>query len=281
MEPTTRLSIETRLRLNSGHQIPVLGFGSYQLERPLEACRAAIQIGYRHLDSARVYRNEAAVADAILDCGIERDSLFLTTKVAGREHGYDRLKRALQDSVTSPKPEYWDLVLLHDPTSGSQNRIEAYRGLADAQKDGKAKSIGVSNFGLAHLRELEAAALGPIPAVNQIELHPWCQQRPIVEYCRSKGIVLQAYSPIARGKYMNDETLRRISDKVRKTPAQVLLRWSLQSGFVPLPKSDRPERMKENAEVFDFELDPDSMAQLDNLDRGDRGAVSWNPTSVP
>lgn len=275
------MTIGSRVKLNSGHQMPILGFGCYLLNKAEEACETSIKIGYRHLDSARWYENEAAVANGLRRSGIDRDSMFLTTKVFGDQHGYEECKAALQDSVTPPKPEYWDLVLLHDPLSGPEKRIEAYRALAEAQRDGKARSIGVSNFGIEHLRGLAAAAVGPIPAVNQLELHPWCQQREIVEYCRSKGIVIQAYCPLVRGKYMTNHTLLKISQKVGKSPAQVLLRWSLQHGFVPLPKSDKPERIKENANIFDFELDAESMTQLDSLDQGDKGAISWNPTSAP
>lgn len=281
MTLSSPLSISTKVKLNSGHEMPILGYGCYELDKPVEGCLAALKAGYRHLDSARFYQNEEALAEALRLSGLERDSIFITTKVFGNEHGYDACKRAVLDSVTPPKPECWDLILVHEPTSGPEKRIEAYRAIAEAQKAGKAKSIGVSNFGVHQLKGLEEANVGPTPAVNQMELHPWCQHRSIVEYCRSKGIVLQAYCPLVRGKYMKDPTLVKVVDKVGRTPAQVLLRWSLQHGFVPLPKSDKPERIKENTEIFDFELDAESMALLDSLDLGDKGAICGNRASLP
>lgn len=273
-------SIESTVKLNSGALMPVLGFGVFQATDAMKSCKVAFEVGYRHIDSARFYHNEEGVGEAVKSSGIERAALFLTTKVMGSEHGYKQCEDAVLDSIKSPKPNYWDLILLHDPTSGSGKRIEAYKALADAQNEGRAKSIGVSNFGVAHLTELEKANVGPVPAINQIELHPWCQQKPIVEYCRSKGIVVQAYCPLVRAKYMDDPTLVRIAKSCHKTPAQVLIRWSLQHGFVPLPKSDNPNRIKENANVFDFELNSESMAELDKLDQGDKGAISWNPVNV-
>lgn len=260
--------------------MPMLGLGVYQSGDAKASCKAAFEVGYRHIDSARMYRNEADVIEAAKSSGIDRSELFLTTKIVGRDHGYEKCSNAIQDSIKSPKADYWDLILLHDPTSGSQKRLEAYRALAEAQKDGLVKSIGVSNFGVAHLRELEAANKGPTPAINQVELHPWCQQKEIVDYCRSKNIVIQAYCPLVRGEKMSDPTLTKIAERLKKTPAQVLIRWSLQHGFVPLPKSDKSHRISENAEVFDFELDTEAMSQLDSLDQGDKGAISWNPIYV-
>lgn len=168
------------------------------------------------------------------------------------------------------------MYLLHDPTAGPAKRIEAYKVLLAAQKAGKFKAVGVSNFSEVHLAQLADAGLPP-PEVNQIELHPWCQQKPIVEYCNKHGIVVEAYCPLVRGKTLGDETLVGVAKEVGKEPAQVLVRWSLQKGFVPLPKSDTPARIKSNAEVFDFELSDEQMARLDGLDQGAKGACSWNP----
>ncbi|OAV86261.1 hypothetical protein PTTG_01380 [Puccinia triticina 1-1 BBBD Race 1] len=271
------LTIESRVTLNSGHRMPILGFGTCKLDEAEEVCSQAIKIGYRHLDSARVYGTEADVSNAVQKSGEDRGIMFLTTKIRQNEHGYENCKKALLNSVTAPKPGYWDLALLHDPLSGPVARHEAYRALAEAQVIGKVKSIGVSNFSVDHLKGLEAADVGPTPVVNQLELHPWCQQTSIVEYCRSKGIVLQAYCPLAKGKYMSDETLVKIAQKVRKTPAQVLLRWSLQKGFVPLPRSSSAQHIKENADVFDFELEDHDMKELDSLNQDDKGSVTWTP----
>ncbi|KAH9817865.1 NADP-dependent oxidoreductase domain-containing protein [Melampsora americana] len=274
MSTSGSLSIKTLIELNSGKSMPMLGLGVYKSNDAKSSCQVAFEVGYRHIDSARMYRNEVDVIEAAKLSGIERSELFLTTKILGRDHGYEKCSHAIQDSIKSSKADYWDLILLHDPTSGSQKRLEAYRALAEAQKGGLVKSIGVSNFGVAHLRELEAANKGPTPAINQVELHPWCQQREIVDY------FIQAYCPLVRGEKMSDPTLIKIAERLEKSPAQVLIRWSLQHGFVPLPKSDKSHRIIENAEVFDFELDEEAMGQLDSLDQGDKGAISWNPIYV-
>ncbi|EGG10099.1 uncharacterized protein MELLADRAFT_103477 [Melampsora larici-populina 98AG31] len=280
MSTPASLSLKSLIELNSGKSMPMLGLGVYKSGDAKASCKTAFEGGYRHIDSARMYHNEADVIEAAKSSRIERSELFLTTKILGRDHGYEKCSKAIQDSIESSKADYWDLILLHDPTSGSQKRLEAYRALAEAQKGGLVKSIGVSNFGVAHLRELEASNKGPTPAINQVELHPWCQQKEIVDYCRSKNIVIQAYCPLVRGEKMTDSTLTKIAERLKKTPAQVLIRWSLQHGFVPLPKSDKSHRIIENSEVFDFELDAEAMDQLDSLDQGDKGAISWNPIYV-
>jgi len=281
MSASPSLSPDSYVTLNSGHRMPVIGFGLYKATDAPFSCREALKTGYTHVDSARYYENESAVGEAVRECVKDRDSVFLTTKVKAPEHGYESCKNAVLDSVTHPKPDYWDLILLHDPTAGPEKRIASYKALAEAAKEGRTRSIGVSNFGVRHMQELEVANVGPLPAVNQVELHPWCQQKEVVDYCKSKGILIQAYCPIVRGKYMDHPTLVNICNKVGKTGAQVLIRWSLQHGYIPLPKSDKAERIKENFDVFSFELDGESMAQLDSLDQGDAGAISWNPTLVP
>jgi len=269
------LTMQSQVTLNSGHTMPILGLGTWSAVNAEEACSEAIKLGYRHLDSARIYGTETAVSRAVEKSEVDREDMFLTTKIRGLEHGTENCKKALLDSTTAPKPDYWDLVLLHDPLAGPEARHQAYKVLAEAQKEGKIKSIGVSNFGVDHLKKLEQAGVGPIPAVNQLELHPWCQQKEIVDYCNSKGIILQAYCPLARGRYMADETLVDISKRVNKTPAQVLLRWSLQRGFVPLPKSDNPKRIAENGDIFDFELTHEDMNRLNSLGQGKDTSVSW------
>ncbi|POV94180.1 hypothetical protein PSHT_16374, partial [Puccinia striiformis] len=213
-----------------------------------------------------------------------RNSIFLTTKIRGLDHGTEKCRKPYRN----PTPDYWDLILLHDPLAGTTARHEAYEVdlfrfliLAQAQKDGKVKSIGVSNFGVDHLESL--AGQGFVPAVNQLELHPWCQQKSIVDYCQSNGIMVQAYCPLARGRFMSDETLVGIAKEVRlnisfrlwKRRGQVLLRWSLQKGFVPLPKSDKPHRIRENADIFDFQLSDEHMSKLDGLNQGKDIYVSW------
>lgn len=173
---------------------------------------------------------------------------------------------------------YIDLYLIHDPFSGKIKRLETYRALLDAQKAGKIRSVGVSNYGVHHLEEIRIEGL-PTPSVNQIELHPFCQQKPIVEYCKEYGIVVEAYSPLVRG-VATDITLLKVANEVKQTPFQVYLRWSLQRGFVPLPKSVTPSRIVANASVFDFELSEEQMMALNALDKGKDGAVTWNPVDA-
>jgi len=174
--------------------------------------------------------------------------------------------------------DYVDLYLIHDPFSGKLKRLETYRALLDAQKAGKIRSVGVSNYGVHHLEEIRSEGL-PTPSVNQIELHPFCQQKPIVEYCKKYGIVVEAYSPLVRG-VATDITLLEVADEVKRSPFQVYIRWSLQRGFVPLPKSATPSRIVTNANVFDFELSEEQMMALNALDKGKDGAVTWNPVDV-
>ncbi|KAL7006844.1 hypothetical protein EMMF5_003731 [Cystobasidiomycetes sp. EMM_F5] len=227
---------------------------------------------------ARFYDNESEVAEAQRKSGLDRNQVFLTTKIKSDEHGTHAAKEALHDSLSKTSLDYWDLVLLHDPKAGKKKRIEAYAVLFEAQKAGQIREIGVSNFGVKHLEELRAEKL-PSPAVDQVELHPWCQQKAIVEYCQKHGIQVQAFCPLVRGKKMKDPTLQYISAALNKYPGQVLIRWSLQKGFVPLPKSDSAARIKSNADVFDFEIPVEMMDKLDALDEGNGGSVSWNPTN--
>jgi len=175
--------------------------------------------------------------------------------------------------------DYVDLFLIHDPLSGPKKRLETYQALLECRDKGKIKSVGVSNFGVKHLEQLREAGF-ETPAINQIELHPWCQQKDIVAYCKEHGIVVQAYCPLVRGAKWEDPVLKGLSEKHSTSPAQVLIRWSLQKGYVPLPKSTREERIALNADVFGFELSAQDMASLDALDQGSKGAISWNPVNA-
>ncbi|KAK4704451.1 hypothetical protein P7C70_g1750, partial [Phenoliferia sp. Uapishka_3] len=277
----TKLTLSSTLKLKSGGSMPVLGFGVYQSTAAPASASSALDNGYRHIDSARIYRNEAEVVSAVSTwrkSGGAGD-VWLTSKVVGKEHATGKCDAAVDESVERAKAGglQWDLFLLHDPTAGPEKRLQAWRVLEDAVIAGKLKAIGVSNFSDVHLEEFKAAGVKLTPEVNQIELHPWCQQKPIVEYCKAAGIIIQAYCPIVRGQRMEDPVLKSVCEKSGKTGAQVLIRWSLQKGYVPLPKSDTPSRIAENADVFDFELDGDSMSKLDALDLGKDGACSWNP----
>ncbi|KAF8840240.1 Aldo/keto reductase [Paxillus ammoniavirescens] len=259
--------------------MPLLGFGVYQNYNARPSVLEALNAGYRHVDSAQVYRNEAAVGEAVRDSGLERGDLFITTKCVSKTHGYDSTLAGVDGSLARFGFEYIDLFLIHDPFSGTERRLATYRALLDAQKAGKIRTVGVSNYGPKHLEEIKDAGL-QMPAVNQIELHPLCQQRPIVEYCNAHSVVVQAYCPIIRGQ-MSHPTIQAVAKKHDRDPAQILIRWSLQKGFVPLPKSATPSRIRSNAEIYDFSLDAEDMEQLDGLDLGKAGAVSWNPVDAP
>ncbi|OCF34511.1 hypothetical protein I316_03552 [Kwoniella heveanensis BCC8398] len=271
-----KLSSKTVITLNSGVKIPQLGFGVYLSppEVTTKTVTTALEAGYRHIDSAQWYFNEEQVGAAVKDNSIPRSEIFITTKLG---HA-DKVVERLNESVTKIDPTsggYVDLFLIHAPTAGPENRPKQWKALEDLVEQGKAKAIGVSNYGVKHLQEMEKYAQIP-PAVNQIELHPWCQQPAIVAYCQSHNIALEAYSPMVQGKKANDPTLTKIAEETGKSWAQVLIRWSLQRGFIPLPKSDTKERIISNMEVFDFELSDAQMDALNALDQDEH--VCLNPT---
>ncbi|KAG0704728.1 NADP-dependent oxidoreductase domain-containing protein [Suillus ampliporus] len=273
------LTIESRIELVSGYTMPLLGFGVYQNYNTRSSVLEAFRAGFRHVDSAQAYRNEPEVGEAVRDSGIDRSEFFITTKCISKNHGYESTLKGVDESLAKFGFEYIDLFLIHDPYSGTEQRLATYRALQDARRAGKIRTVGVSNYGIKHLEEI-ANAKYDMPAVNQIELHPLCQQRPIVDYCREHSIIVQAYCPIIRGK-MDHPIIQTIAQNHGRDAAQVLLRWSLQKGFVPLPKSTTPERIRSNAQLYDFELEPEEMAQLDGLDRGKEGSISWNPVDAP
>ncbi|GAA6021005.1 hypothetical protein JCM11491_005961 [Sporobolomyces phaffii] len=274
------------LKMRSGYSIPRIGFGVYQSTQAKVSSTHALACGYRHIDSARVYRNESEVCEAVKlfkeklaqRSGTSGD-IFLTSKVTGKEHGTEKTDQAVEESVARAAEHglVWDLFLLHDATSGPERRRQAWEVLIRKRDEGKLRSIGVSNFSEKHLQQLEDAGL-ETPAVNQIELHPFLQQQPIVEYCKAKGILIEAYCPIMRGENFDDLILQRVAKKHEATVAQVLVRWSLQKGYIPLPKSDTPGRISENFDVFEFELSSEDMRDIDSLDQGK--SVSWNPVNV-
>ncbi|KAI0037142.1 Aldo/keto reductase [Vararia minispora EC-137] len=273
------ISIASSVKLRSGYCMPLLGFGVYQNYTTAQSVREALGAGYRHIDSAQAYRNEAHVGEGVRASGIPRSEVFVTTKCINRTHGYESTLKGVDTSLARFGFDYIDLFLIHDPMSGAERRLATYRALLKARDEGKIRSVGVSNYGVKHLEEIKAEGL-ELPAVNQIELHPFCQQKPIVAWCREHGVVVQAYCPILRGK-MDAAEIQVIAAKYARDPAQILLRWSLQHGFVPLPKSARPERIVSNALLYDFELDREDMMVLDGLDRGREGAISWNPVEHP
>ncbi|KAF7315531.1 hypothetical protein MIND_00068400 [Mycena indigotica] len=273
------LTLSSTVRLSTGYTMPLLGFGVYQNYDARPSCLDAFKAGYRHIDSAQMYRNEAAVGAAVRESGIPREDLFLTTKCASKSHGYESTVKGVDTSLAAFGFEYIDLFLIHDPLSGTERRLQTYKALLEAKAAGKIRTVGVSNYNVHHLEEINNAGF-EAPTVNQIELHPFCQQKPIVEYCQKNGIIIQAYCPIVRGQ-MDHEAITKLATKFNRDPAHILLRWSLQKGFVPLPKSQTPSRIASNANLYDFELDESDMAALDALDRGKEGGISWNPVDAP
>ncbi|KAF9482187.1 Aldo/keto reductase [Pholiota conissans] len=258
--------------------MPRLGFGVYQNYDTAATTLEAFKAGYRHVDTAQVYRNEAEVGAALRASGLPRSDVFITTKCVSKTHGYESTKKGVDASLAKMQLDYIDLFLIHDPFSGTERRLETYKALLEVKAEGKIRTIGVSNYNVKHIEEIKAKGW-ELPAVNQIELHPFCQQKNIVDYCKKHKIVIQAYCPIIRGK-MDDPAVVKVASKYNRDPAQILIRWSLERGFVPLPKSATPSRIYSNIKVYDFELDEMDMKKLDTLDRGKAGAISWNPVDA-
>lgn len=275
------LTFNSTIRLTSGFNIPRLGFGvAYgfgKYEDPSEltvpSVLEALKVGYRHFDTAQMYGNEEDVGEAIRQSGVNREEVFVTSKVPSG--GYKNVLSAVDTSLRRLGFDYLDMYLIHSPPSGTKHRLETWRAFIDAKKQGKVRTIGVSNYNVAHLEEIKQAGY-ELPSVNQIELHPFCQQKPIVDWCRANNVQVEAYCPVLRGR-LSDPVVGDIAKKVNKEPAQVLLRWSLQSGFIPLIRSSNRTRIRSNTELYDFTLSEEDMKRLNALDRGSRGAVSWNP----
>ncbi|MFA5314195.1 MAG: aldo/keto reductase [Methanomassiliicoccales archaeon] len=272
------LNIDDRIPLGNGHGIPVLGFGTYRLEpgrQTRNAVSEALTVGYLHIDTARLYKNEKDVGQAILDSGIAREDIFVTTKLQNSDHGRKKALSAFLESNESLGLGYVDLFLLHWPVPGLRN--ESWKALEELYKEGLCRAIGVSNFMPRHLEEL-LADCDVVPMVEQVELSPYLQQKELVDMCTKNGIVVEAYCPLTRGKRLGDPRLVKIAGSHGKTPAQVLIRYALQKGNVPLPKSKHPARIRENADVFDFALTDEDIAEMDGWEEGLR--TSWNPTRV-
>jgi diketogulonate reductase-like aldo/keto reductase len=267
---------QPRIALADGRAIPQLGFGVFRIlpgGATQRAVSTALAAGYRHVDTAAAYGNEADVGQAIRASGLPSGSVWVTTKLANADQGAATARRAFEASLARLGFDFVDLYLLHWP---HERRLESWRVLEQLHEEGLARSIGVSNFLVRHLDELLAHASVP-PAVNQIELHPFLHRTraDTLRRCTDAGIVVEAYSPLTKGRRLGDPTVAAVAAEVGRTPAQVLLRWSLQRGFVPLPRSSNPARIAENAAVFDFALDDTQVSALDTLDEG--FVTSWDP----
>ncbi|CAL1708215.1 unnamed protein product [Somion occarium] len=276
------LTFQSTVKLLSGYEIPRLGFGvAYGFgkeEDPLELTKPgvleALKVGYRHIDSAQLYRNEREVGEAVRESGLKREDVFVTSKVPDEGEPL----ASVDASLKALGFDYIDLYLIHSPPAGKENRLTKYKALLEAKRQGKVRTVGVSNYNIHHIEEIREAGL-ELPSVNQVELHPFCQQRPIIEYCNKHNIAVEAYCPVIRGK-LDDPVIVDIAKKHGKEPAQVLLRWSLQHDLIPLVRSSNPARILSNTQIYDFALDEDDVKRLDALDRGAEGAISWNPIDV-
>lgn len=264
------------ITLNNGVAIPQLGFGVFQVpdDETAAAVSSAIAAGYRSIDTAAVYFNEAGVAQGIADSGIAREELFITTKVWNSAQGYDSTLRAFDESAERLGLDQVDLYLIHWPTPEFDTYLDTWRALETLVKDGRIRAAGVSNFQPAHLqRVFDNSDL--VPAVNQIELHPGLQQNELQKIHAENGIVTEAWSPLGRGAILDDPVITAIAARLDKTPAQVVLRWHIQLGNIVIPKSVTPSRIVENIQVFDFALTNDDMADIAGMDRGQR--IGPNP----
>ncbi|THY56849.1 aldo-keto reductase [Aureobasidium pullulans] len=274
---TSQFTLQSTLALpSSSVKIPALGFGVYQSHGPTckKSCLTALEAGYRHIDSAQYYANEQLVGDAVKESNVDRKDVFITTKILSPGKDEEETYQSLVESVNKiDEGGYVDLFLIHSPSSGPQGRKTMWTALERLHKEGKAKAIGVSNFGKGQIEELKTFAKVWPPHVNQIELHPWNQQRVAVEYCQANNIVVEAYCPLVRNQKADDPTLKSLSEKYKKSTGQVLIRYCLQKGWVPLPKSDTPSRIKDNADIYDFEISKEDMSKLDDLDQGAAGAI--------
>lgn len=272
------LTIHSTVTLNNGVAMPLLGLGVYQaLGRECEqAVTYALEAGYRHIDTAKFYGNEMEVGRAVRRSGIPRDEVFVVTKLWNSDHGYDRARAAFRASQERLGLGVVDLYLIHWPVSAQ--RGESWRALEDLYAAGQMRAIGVSNYTIEHLEALLATAR-VVPAVNQVEFHPWLYQKELLEFCRTHGIQLEAYSPLTKGERLRDPRLVEIARKYGKTPAQILIRWCLQHEVVVIPKSSNPQRIRENADVYDFEISAEDMCRLDAFD--ERYHCTWDPTGVP
>ncbi len=268
------MDINSAAKLNNGVEIPYFGLGVFRSaegDETANAVRWAVEAGYRHIDTAMIYENEKSVGEGIRTCGVAREKLFVTTKLWNDDMRRHREAKAFEESLERLGLDYVDLYLIHWPV---QNYLEAWAEMEKIYATGRAKAIGVSNFQIHHLESVLKQAK-VVPAVNQIELHPYLSQKPLRDFCKGKGIAVQAYSPLGGegSEAIGDPALKKIAGAHGKTPAQVMLRWDLQSGIITIPKSIRKERIRENCALYDFELSAADMAAIDGLNQDKRSGA--------
>ena len=257
--------------LNDGNTIPQLGFGVFQIgaEDTAQAVSQALEIGYRHIDTAEMYGNESGVGEAVRDSSLDRSEVFVTSKLDNGSHDHDDALKAFDQTLAELGFDYLDLFLVHWPLPDVGDFVETWKAMEKIYESGRAKAVGVSNFTPQHLGRLAAETTVP-PAVNQVEVHPYLRNDEVRAYGVEHGIATEAWSPIARGKVLEDPTITRIAGNLDRTPAQVTLRWHVQRGDIVFPKSVTRSRVEENFAIFDFELSGTDMTDIDGLDRGER-----------
>jgi 2,5-diketo-D-gluconate reductase A len=268
------------IELNDGRTIPQLGFGVFQIEpaTTARAVAAALEIGYRHIDTAEMYENERGVGEAVRASGLDRDDVFITSKLSNAAHRPDDARRAFEQTLTELGSDHVDLFLIHWPlpTRYDGDYVSTWKTLEEFESDDRARSIGVSNFQVDQLRRLEAEC-DVVPAINQIELHPYLLNEEVRAYGEERGIRTEAWSPIAQGAVLDDPVIAEIARAHDRTPAQVVLRWHVQRGAIVFPKSTNPDRMRENFALFDFELSGEEVERISGLDRGEEGRTGAHP----
>jgi len=272
------MDIDKKIKLNNGVLMPQFGLGVYQAKQGDETVNSvlwALQAGYRHIDTAKIYGNESDVGLAVEQSGISRKEIFITTKLWNSDHGFDSTLRAFEGSLKRLRLDYLDLYLIHWPQENV--RKDTWKAFEKLYAEKKVKAIGVSNYTIKHLQEL-ISYCDVVPAVNQVEFNPFLYQKELLDFCESKGIRLEAYSPIARGEKLNDERLVMLAAKYDKTPAQIMLRWALQHDIIIIPKSSHKERIEENSAIFDFEISDDDMESMDTFNENFR--TCWDPSNV-
>ena len=268
------MTIKDKTTLNNGIEMPWLGLGTWRVKDEAtldQAVKVALDTGYISIDTAAAYGNEDFLGRTLKSTGVSRDELFITTKLWNRQlvDGYDASIKACKDSLKRLQLDYLDLYLIHWPVPKMNKYTEGWKALIKLREEGLVRSIGVSNFHIHHLKEIEEAT-GVIPAVNQVELHPWLTQKELIAYCQEKGIQVEAYSPLMGGKLGEEEALSEIAAAYGKTPAQIVLRWHLQNKIIIIPKSVHDYRIRENADLYDFELKDSDMKRIDALNRNYR-----------